>query len=308
MLTSTFQNLMWCFALVTSRRMVAQVACGAMLALTLAAAPQHAMAETPIYQASFDDGTFLNVYYDADFDQFYWEHFDSDGNTLEVGFINPSPDGPDEAPGDFGSRLALLKQKGGGGLSGPAVEQTPLGTLLTSKGKGIGPLHNPSGDSPGGQSPSSIEFASPQKEFEEFWAGAGYPLGPGFDGNGGSLGGQIKDGLKHGKKKGGGGDGGDSKPSDGGLWDDAMPGPPELVNPAWRKNSFTLMGPLMGAGSGGSMKGLRTAPAGGLTGMSHLNLGSSIRSKQVGGATMALRTTGGLAGGARAMTGLKLSK
>ncbi len=312
MLTNALQNLIQSFVRLAGRRLFAHVVCGAILALTLASVPQHAAAaETPIYQASFDDGTFLNVYYDADFDQFYWEHFDSDGNTLEVGFINPSPDGPDEAPGDFGSRLALLKQKGGGGLSGPAVEQTPLGTLLTGKGKGIGPLHNPAGDSPSGQSPSSIEFANPHQEFEEFWAGAGYPTAPGFDGNGGSIGGQIKEGLKHGKKTGSGGDD-DSKPSDGGLWDDAMPGPPELVNPAWRKNSFSLMGPLTGAGPGGSTKGLKTTPAGGLTGMSHLNLGSSIRSKQLGGATMALRTTGGLntglTGGTRAMTGLKLSK
>jgi hypothetical protein len=67
------------------------------------------------------------------------------------------------------------------------------------------------------------------------WAGAGYPHGPGFDGNGGSMAGQIRDALKSGKKQGGGGDDDDAKPSDAGLFDDSMPGPPELVNPAWKR-------------------------------------------------------------------------
>jgi hypothetical protein len=223
---------------------------------------------------------------------------------------NPSPDDGTTTPGDWDSRLALLKQAGGGGLAGPALEQTPLGKLLTGKGKGIGPLHNPSGDSPSGQSPSSIGFANSHQEYEEFWAGAGYPLGPGFDGNGGSIGGQIKEGLKHGKKKGSGGNN-DSKPSDGGLWDDAMPGPPELVNPAWQKNAFNLMGPLTGAGAGGSTKELRTTQITGRAGMVNLNPGSSVRSKHVGGATMLRSTsglTGGLTSGSRAVTSLKLSK
>jgi hypothetical protein len=48
------------------------------------------------------------------------------------------------------------------------------------------------------------------------------------------MAGQIRDALRRGKKGGGDGDGDGAKPSDGGFWDDDLPGPPELVNPAWR--------------------------------------------------------------------------
>jgi hypothetical protein len=311
MLTNAIQKLIQRFVRLASRRLLAHAACGAILALTLIAAPRPAAGGGgEVVHAEMDDeGGILVVFYSADEDLYWYTYFSANGDSEseEIGNINPNPEDGTTTPGDWDSRLALLKQHGGNGMSGPALEETPLGMHLAGKGKGIGPLHNPSNeDAPGGQSPSNSSWWSDKDAFEQMMEGAGYPHGPGFDGNGGPMGGQIRDALKRGKK-GGGGDSG-MKRSDGGFWDENMPGPPELVNPATRKKSFTLMAPLTGSGLGGSSKGIQTNLAAGHSVIGNLNPGSSIRSKQVSGGALSLGTNNGLTSGARAMTGLKLTK
>jgi hypothetical protein len=146
---------------------------------------------------------------------------------------------------------------------------------------------------------------------EETFGGAGYPGGPSFDGYGGSMAGQVIGAIKGGKKGGGDGEGDGAKPEEYGLFDDSMPGPPELVNPAPLK-SFTLMSPLMSTRSSATKPGLKTTA--GFAGLNTLSPGSSIRSKQIGGGAMvhsAGLTRGAassLTGGARSLSGLKLSK
>ena len=215
------------------RRIFTLVAFVAIITIASILAPQARAAL--VHVDYFEDGSELYVYYSSEFDEFYWVYYDAEGNFADAGTINPGPDGT-EAPGDWNSRMRLALQQGGGGIAGPSWEQTPLGQNLTGHGGGLGPVYNPAdvgGDDQGGQSPSSINFQSDWERFEEMWAGAGYPHGPGFDGNGGSMAGQVRDALKSGKKQGGGDDDDDAKPSDAGLFDDSMPGPPELVNPAW---------------------------------------------------------------------------
>ena len=191
------------------------------------------------------------------------------------------------------------------------MEETPLGKHLTRNGKGLGPTITPRATFEGRSELQQLQLLpSPVLSRRDVWRRRlsqrtefrpqrRLDERPGWR--------AIKGG-----KNGGDGDSDDAKPSECGLWDDAMPGPPELVNPA-PPASFTLMAPLMSTRSGLASKGIMTAAT--HSGLGNLSPGSSIRSKQVGGSAMTIRSTGlngglsnGLTGGARTMSGLKISK
>jgi hypothetical protein len=182
-----------------------------------------------------DDEELVMLMFDTDTGARWVEVYYKDGTADAWPLDNPNPDDPSSGGGgDLDMALALLKQNGGNGLGEQALEDTPLGEHLTGSGQGLAPVHNPSDeDGPHAQSTSSIKFENPAGAYEEMFEGAGYPTAPGFDGNGGSMGGQIADALRRGKKSGSGGDGGNENPNNHGFYDDSMPGPPELVNPAW---------------------------------------------------------------------------
>jgi hypothetical protein len=214
-------------------------ALAALLALPAAFAPPPAVAETIILDwapgEADDDEEYVLLLHDTETGAYWIEAYYKDGTADAWPLGNPSPDDPSSGgKGDQDMLLDLLKQKGGGGIAGPTLDQTPLGAKLTGAGKGLGPVHNPGADdAPAGQSPSSITLQDPNKIFEEAFEGAGYPTGPGFDGNGGAMGGQIADAIRRGKKGGQGGGDNNENPANHGFYDDSMPGPPELVNPAW---------------------------------------------------------------------------
>jgi hypothetical protein len=159
-----------------------------------------------------DDGDWVEFWKD-DQDQtwvFVVEHYKY--TTIITPYDDPAPDDSEER-GDLTSTIALLKQRGGALVMGPAFSDSPLGKRLTQAGKGLIPVYNP----------SDVGFQ------DDGGVGSG---GGGFDPGGGSIEEQLKKHAKHGNGNGGkGDDGGDLKPSDAGLFDDDMPGPPPLVNP-----------------------------------------------------------------------------
>lgn len=135
----------------------------------------------------------------------YWLYYDPG---------NPSPESPSSGEDDLGTRIALLKQRGGAGEVPVDDSKTVLGKELLSRGAGLVPVWNP-GD-----------------VMNESYDGAGGVGGfPGFDPNGGSFSSQLKNASKHGSSS--DDDHGDDpdRPEDGGFWGDDMPGPPDLVNP-----------------------------------------------------------------------------
>jgi len=194
----------------------------------------------------------------------FYVHQDYWGNVLEFEEIpegNPDPDDGTTTPGDLDSWKQLAKQKGGGGLQGPALSQTPLGKYLAGKGKGVGPHHNPNGDPDGGLSPSGIKFKNPMED--GFVPGGFGGAGVGFSPNGGPIREQLGTLKRKGKKNGGddGSDGG--KPEDVDLWGYGMPGPPELVNPdPGGGKSFVLLAPTPSStpsGAPSAFQGLKPA-------------------------------------------------
>ena len=171
-----------------------------------------------------------------------------DGETIHYiadGFDNPNPEEGSGSEEDFDHLQDILKKHGGGLQRLTNIAGTPLGRALLRSGALIDPYHNP-GD-------------------------AGYEDGGGF-GNGGGGGftpgngsptEQLKRHAKNGgKSKGDGDDGDDLKPGEVGLFDDDMPGPPELVNPnpsaahAWQRESGNGGdGSPHGGGAGGGSAG-----------------------------------------------------
>ena len=123
---------------------------------------------------------------------------------------DPGPEDDGRQPGDLAGTTALLKQRGGPLVLGPAFADSPLGRRLTRAGQGLIPVYNPS-----------------DVGFEDGGVG-----GHGIDPGAGSPEDQLKRRARHGKGDGAkGDDGSDLKPGDVGLFDDDMPGPPPLVNP-----------------------------------------------------------------------------
>lgn len=149
--------------------------------------------------------------------------FFKDG-TEEFGFINPNPEGDDyTTKGDKDSLedLALQNAKIKGIIEGKRREldpKSPLGKYLTSKGQGLDPVWNPS------------DVAGKENEFDSAVGNGGF----GYDPNGGTLSEQLqKKKNKKGNKDDEGGSNGDDPNAPFKPFGD-LPGPPELVNPAWK--------------------------------------------------------------------------
>lgn len=159
-----------------------------------------------------------------------------DGETIAFiadGFDNPNPlegSGSDE---DTDHLIDLAKKRGARIERITNLAGTPLGHRLLQGGHLIDPVHNP-GDA----------------GFEE---DGGYGNGGGgFTPGHGSPTEQLKKNARKGNKSTGDGeDGDDLKPGEVGLFDDNMPGPPELVNPNPQFRQVGRDGPGRGANDGG---------------------------------------------------------
>ncbi|MBI2253877.1 MAG: hypothetical protein HYU58_04590 [Proteobacteria bacterium] len=165
-----------------------------------------------------------------------------DGETIGFiadGFDNPNPEEGSGSERNWDNLQDILKKHGGGLRRLTNLAGTPLGHTLLRNGNLIDPYHNP-GD-------------------------VGYEDGGGFGGGGGGFtpgNGSPTEQLKRrakngGKSKGDGDDGDDLKPGEVGLFDDDMPGPPELVNPnpsatyAWEREGANGGGARGGGSPGG---------------------------------------------------------
>lgn len=173
-----------------------------------------------------------------------------DGKTIGYiadGFDNPNPEEGSGSERNWDNLEDILKKHGGGLQRLTNLAGTPLGHALLRSGGLIDPYHNP-GD-------------------------VGYEDGGGFGGSGGGFtpgNGSPTEQLKRqakngGKSKGDGDDGDDLKPGEAGLFDDDMPGPPELVNPnpsaayAWEREGGNGGGARSpgGGNAGGGAAGSR---------------------------------------------------
>lgn len=157
---------------------------------------------------------------------------------------NDNPD-PLEGSGtsvDRAQLTDLLKKIGSNYRMTPAFSQTPIGKLLVARGTWLDARHNPA-----------------ETGLTEDMGGGG---GGGFNPSNGSPIDQVRKQANKGNKNGAEGDDGDDlKPGDAGLFDDDMPGPPELINPnpVGRGGKDHAGGGLGGGGLGGGGSG---GPAG----------------------------------------------
>jgi hypothetical protein len=163
-----------------------------------------------------------------------------DGETIGFiadGFDNPNPVEGSGSEENLDHLQDVLKNKGAEIERITNLAGTPLGHKLLQGGHLIDPVHNPS-----------------DVAFEDFEGGGG---GGGFTPGNGSPTDQLKrQAKKGGKSTGDGDDGDDIEPGEVGLFDDDMPGPPELVNPNPTSTSFLDdrigRGRDGGGGAGGS--------------------------------------------------------
>ena len=159
-------------------------------------------------------GTVIEVYVNDKGDEWYWMTY-ADGEVIVVTFDdNPNPEDDGRGQTYTPETVQDAIQKYGGAIDPPEDKwDNPLGVQLTQEGEGYIPVHNPS------------DF---EKGYDD---GAGFTSEMPFDPNGGDFTEQLK-------KSGSGSDTSDDDDSDdpdrgeAGLFDEAMPGPPPLVNPA----------------------------------------------------------------------------
>jgi hypothetical protein len=195
--------------------------------LLLAGAAAMAISLTVLKPAQAEYGWHLtNVdYFDDEGDWVeFWEDGEGhrlifvieDGETIGFiadGFDNPNPlegSGSDE---DTDHLIDLAKKRGARIERITNLAGTPLGHLLLQGGNLIDPVHNP----------SDVGY----EDTDGLGGGGG-----GFTPGNGSPTEQLKKHAGKGNKsKGDGEDGDDLKSTEVGLFDDNMPGPPELVNP-----------------------------------------------------------------------------
>jgi hypothetical protein len=165
-------------------------------------------------------------------------YYNTDGTVEVHGHTdNPDPGGESSGPkGDRQSLIALAKQHGcGNRVSQQEFWNSPLGQMLTAKGKGPGPVINPSDDDQGGgpAAPKGDPDVVSKKlgDHGEIIGKTG-PIGSGegFQFNAGSPTDQLKKPGGPGDNQGGGGsdddDKGSNKPPPGSNF-----GPAELVDP-----------------------------------------------------------------------------
>lgn len=164
-----------------------------------------------------DDGTVWVVYTDGK--DFWIDVYDENGNydhsyILDGEDVDPDGNSTGSEADSIGDIVNRIKKSVHGEVA-PNWEDGILGKMMTSHGKGKVPVWNP-GD---------------VVAFEADGVGGG---GGGFDPEGGSFLDQLMNAAKHSHGNNGQNDDGSDdgvKPGDVGLWDDAMPGPPPLVNP-----------------------------------------------------------------------------
>jgi hypothetical protein len=140
-----------------------------------------------------------------------------DGETIAFiadGFDNPNPVDGSGSNEDMDHLIDLAKKRGAKLERITNLAGTPLGHQLLRGGHLIDPVHNP----------SDVGY--------EDGGGFGGGSGGGFTPGNGSPTEQLKKNARKGNKSTGDGeDGDDINPTEVGLFDDNMPGPPELVNP-----------------------------------------------------------------------------
>ena len=170
-----------------------------------------------------------------------------DGETIHyiaVGFDNPNPEEGSGSEENWDHLADLLKKYGAGLERMTNLAGTPLGHVLLRNGNLIDPYHNPS-----------------DVGYEDT---GGFGGGGGFTPGNGSPTEQLKRQVKKGgKSKGDGEDGDDLKSGDVGLFDDDMPGPPEIVNPNPTSHNFDRVGKDHDGRSGGSGGGNSAGGGGG---------------------------------------------
>ncbi|WP_303979503.1 hypothetical protein [Dongia mobilis] len=193
--------------------------------LLLAGAAALVMTMTTVHAARADWHLDNVDYFDDDGD---WVEFWSDdeghrlifviedGETIHyiaVGFDNPNPVEGSGSEEDWDHLTDLLKKHGAEIERRTKLAGTPLGHVLLRNGNLVDPYHNPS-----------------DVGYED--AGGLGGGGGGFTPGNGSPTDQLKRQMKKGSKsKGDSDDGDDLKSTDVGLFDDDMPGPPDIVNP-----------------------------------------------------------------------------
>lgn len=169
-----------------------------------------------------DDGTMVEFYKNDDGSLFVWITT-ADGEESSYTFDdnpNPNDDSPSTGPMTKEAIIELIKKYGGEGLQ---AEQdfwgNSLGKSLTEQGGGLIPVHNPS---------------DLGKVYED---GVGGGVG-GFDPNGGGFIDQLRNNDAPGGQASGGQEKGEHSEDDfgtetpkTGMFEDDMPGPPELINP-----------------------------------------------------------------------------
>jgi hypothetical protein len=169
-----------------------------------------------------------------------------DGETIHYiadGFDNPNPEDGSGSDEDLDHLQDVLKKHGGGLQRLTNIAGTPLGHALLRSGGLIDPYHNP-GDA----------------GYEDV-AGGGNGGGGITPGNGSPTE-QIKRKLGKGHEDGDDDDDSDAHTTNVGLFDDDMPGPPEIVNPQpVSANNWERRG---GNGAGGA--GGDGSPGGGASG------------------------------------------
>ncbi len=177
--------------------------------------PQAALADEKTDEV-YDEhsGIVIEIYVNDKGQEWYWMTY-ADGEVIVVTFDdNPNPD--DDGRGNVYTPESVRDaiRKFGGAIDPPQDKwDNPLGVQLTQQGEGYIPAHNPS------------DF---EKGYDD---GTGFTGDMPFDPNGGDFTQQLK-------KNGGGSETSDDDDSDdpdrgeAGLFDEAMPGPPPLVNPA----------------------------------------------------------------------------
>lgn len=166
-----------------------------------------------------NDGSYIEIWKNDDGSLFIWGH-DADGEqwTYTPG-DNPNPfdETVPSGPTSLEDILELIKKAHGEGLQ-PDVDfwGNVLGKGMTGRGEGLIPVYNPS-----------------EKTYDDGTGG-----GTGFDPNGGDFGDQLGHHGSPGGQSSGGQDKGDHAddmhgwdPQKTGLFEDDMPGPPELINP-----------------------------------------------------------------------------
>ena len=166
-----------------------------------------------------NDGSYIEIWKNDDGSLFIWGH-DADGEQWSY-TVDDNPNPYDESttsgPTSVQDIIDLIKKAHGEGLQMDAdFWGNVLGKGMTDRGDGLIPVYNPA-----------------DRTYDDGTGG-----GTGFDPNGGGFGDQLGHGGTPGGQSSGGAVKGEHEDDDfgtetpkTGLFEDEMPGPPELINP-----------------------------------------------------------------------------